>query len=190
MQVGLFFGSFNPIHTGHLIIANHILNFTSLKKIWFIVSPQNPLKDHVDLLNGPSRLELVKLASQTDKRFAVSDVEFRLPMPSYTIDTLTFLRGKYTKNDFHLIVGSDNFLNLSSWKSHELILKEWKPIVYMRPGFPVDHLTDSSEVRVLNPAQIDISSTKIRELIKQEKSIRYLVPEPVFKEVVSKSYYK
>ena len=190
MQIGLFFGSFNPIHSGHLIIANHILNFTSLDKVWFVVSPQNPLKTNDELLDARARLKLVKMALSTDERFEVSDVEFNLPIPSYTIDTLKFLGEHHPQHDYHLIIGSDNFLNFSTWKSHNVLLKEWRIIVYVRPGFPVDKKADFLNVQVLNLTLLDISSTNIRESIKEGKSIRYMVPEPVFAEIVSKKYYR
>jgi len=189
MRIGLYFGSFNPIHSGHLIIANHILNFISLDKICFVVSPQNPLKHH-ELLDAEARLQLTRLAISTDSRFEVSDVEFHLPKPSYTIDTLRFLREKFSEHEYHLIIGSDNFLNFSAWKSHEALQKEWRIIVYMRPGFPVDAQLDLFNVQVLNQTLIDISSTQIRDLIQQGKSVRYLVPEPVYQEIVNKNYYK
>ena len=188
MQIGLFFGSFNPIHTGHLLIANHILNFTPLHKIWFIVSPQNPLKEDVELLNEEQRLKLVRLATNGDKRFEVSDIEFQLPKPSYTINTFSYLRKAYPENSFRLIIGSDNFLNFSAWKSHDELLREGKIVVYIRPGYPVDTFT--AQVEVLTPAQLDISSTEIRRLIKDGKSVRYLVPEAVFLEIATNNYYR
>jgi nicotinate-nucleotide adenylyltransferase len=190
MKIGLFFGSFNPIHTGHLIIASQILNYTSLDRIWFVVSPQNPLKEHEQLLDAQVRLQLVRIATKADKRFAVSHVEFNLPTPSFTIDTLTYLKGNYSENDYYLIIGSDNFLNFSSWKLHEVLLTEWEIIIYIRPGFPINSASNFSRVQILNPAQIDISSTKIRELIKGGKSIRYIVPDSVLEEIKNKNYYK
>ena len=189
MRVGLYFGSFNPIHSGHLIIANHILNFVSLDKICFVVSPQNPLKHH-ELLDAGARLQLTRLATSTDSRFEVSDIEFHLPKPSYTIDTLRYLRQESSKNEYQLIIGSDNFLNFSAWKSHEALQKEWKIIVYIRPGFPLGAQPNLLNVQVLNQTLIDISSTQIRDLIKLGKSVRYLVPEPVYQEIVNKNYYK
>ena len=188
MEIGLFFGSFNPIHTGHLIIANHILNYTSVSKIWFVVSPQNPLKDAGDLLDAQQRLHLVGLAVNKDERFLVCDVEFQLPKPSYTIDTFHYLQKTYPQNRYRLIIGSDNFLDLPSWKSHENLIKEAKIIVYLRPGYPIPASTP--EIEVLSPAQLDISSTKIRELIRVGKSVRYMVPDTVFQEIVSHNYYK
>ena len=188
MEIGLFFGSFNPIHTGHLIIANHILNYTSVGKIWFVVSPQNPLKDAADLLEAQQRLHLVRLAVNNDERFFVSDVEFQLPRPSYTIDTFHYLQSTYPQNRYRLILGSDSFLDFQRWKSHEKLLKEANIIVYLRPGYPIEASTP--EIEVLSPAQLDISSTKIREVIRIGKSVRYMVPDIVFQEIVSNNYYQ
>ncbi|HYK46382.1 MAG TPA: nicotinate (nicotinamide) nucleotide adenylyltransferase [Parafilimonas sp.] len=188
MEIGLFFGSFNPIHTGHLIIASHVLNYTSLNKIWFVVSPQNPLKDSCHLLDATQRLKLVGLAVDNDDRFLVSDVEFQLPKPSYTIDTVHYLQHTYPENRFRLIIGSDNLLDLPRWKSHEKLLEEANIIVYLRPGYPVD--ASKPGIEVLSAAQLDISSTKIRELIRNGKSARYLVPDVVLKEIVTNNYYR
>src|ERR1044071_229995 len=182
MNIGLFFGSFNPIHTGHVIIANHILNFTPVERIWFVVSPQNPLKRNDILLDPDTRFHLVTIATAANERFVASDVEFDLPIPSYTINTLEYLRNRHSDYQFHLIVGSDNFLSFSGWKSHELLIKE-QIIVYERHGFPLMQKPNLPNIQLLNPGLIDISSTDIRQLIKQGKSVRYLVPENVFAEL-------
>jgi len=188
MEIGLFLGSFNPVHTGHLVIANHILNYTSLNKIWFVVSPQNPLKDDSDLLDAQERLRLVRLAVNNDERFLACDVEFQLPKPSYTIDSFHYLEKSYPQNRYRLIIGSDNFVNFPRWKSHQHLLKKANIIVYLRPGYPID--ASIPDIEVLSPAQLDISSTKIRELIRNGKSVRYLVPDMVLEEIVSNNYYK
>ena len=184
----MFFGSFNPIHTGHLVIANHVLNYTSLDKIWFVVSPQNPLKDDSDLLDAQERLRLVRLAVNNDERFLACDVEFQLPKPCYTIDTFHYLQKSYAQNRYRLIIGSDNFLNFRRWKSHENLLNEANIIVYLRPGYPSE--TSTPGIEVLSPAQLDISSTKIRELIRSGKSVRYMVPDMVLEEIVTNNYYR
>src|SRR6478736_4718565 len=132
MQIGLLFGSFNPIHTGHLVIANTVINDTEVSKVWFIVSPQNPLKAKSDLLDAYVRFQLVSLAIDKDNRFEVSDLEFKMPLPSYTIDTLKHLETLYRENEFYLILGSDSFLNLSVWKDYAQILLK-NIIVYQRP---------------------------------------------------------
>lgn len=187
MKIGLYFGSFNPIHVGHLIIANHIIENTSLDKIWFVVSPQNPLKQSSTLLNEYNRLHLVRLATENDSRFKVSDVEFKLPKPSYTIDTLTYLSEKYPSYSFTVIMGSDSFQNIKNWKNYELLLSKYSIVVYNRPQFEVK---PQKNVEILNAPLLDISSTYIRNCIQQKKSIQYLVTEPVFNEIERNNYYK
>src|SRR5688500_17203696 len=123
MRIGLYFGSFNPVHSGHLIIANHILNETELEKIWFVVSPQNPFKTGAGLLNEYDRLHLIRLATEDDTRIKASDIEFDLPKPSYTINTLAYLDEKYPDHQFSIIMGSDSFQNLHKWKNYEVIIK-------------------------------------------------------------------
>ena len=135
MKVGLYFGSFNPIHTGHLIIASHVANYTDMDQVWFVVSPQNPLKPSSVLLNEYHRLFLVQLAVEEDPRLRATDVEFKLPRPSYTIDTLTYLQEKYPRHEFSLIMGSDSFQNLKRWKNYELLVKNYPFIIYRRPQF-------------------------------------------------------
>jgi nicotinate-nucleotide adenylyltransferase len=188
MKVGLFFGSFNPVHTGHLIIANHIVNFY-MNEVWFIVSPQNPLKKQSDLLEANVRLDLLKVAIENNKSFKASDIEFDLPVPSYTITTLRKLSQQYNNIDFFLIIGSDNFCNFSSWNSYVEIINTYKILVYERPGFPIQS-TSYANVEILNPALIDITSTRIRSLIRQGKSIRYLVPEIVHLAIEKSGYYR
>src|SRR5258705_12497974 len=131
MKIGLFFGSFNPIHVGHLIIANHILNETAIQKLWLIVSPQNPLKKEGSLLKAYDRLHLVKIATENDQRIKVSDFEFNLPKPSYTINTLTYLKEKYPGNTFSIIMGSDSFQNLHNWKNFEVLIKNYQILIYL-----------------------------------------------------------
>ena len=188
MKIGLYFGSFNPIHIGHLIIASHTLEHTDLQKIWFIVSPQNPLKPSNALLNEYQRLNMVRLAVENDTRFNASDVEFKLPKPSYTIDTLTYLSEKYPKHQFTVIMGSDSYTNLSKWKNYELLVKHYSIIVYNRPGFEVEE--SQYNATILNAPLLDISSTLIRQQIKAKKNIKYLVPDPVFDELMNNKYYK
>lgn len=189
MKVGLYFGSFNPIHTGHLIIANHVLNSTNLKKVWFIVSPQNPLKKSSQLLNEFHRLHLVRLAVEENIAFAASDVEFKLPKPSYTIDTLVYLQEKYPAYEFSIIMGSDSYTNISKWKNFEKLLSDYEIIVYARSGFKVEQAHPKTTV-LLNTPLLEISSTYIRSLVKDRKSIRYLVPDKVVEEISAAGYYK
>ena len=189
MKIGLYFGSFNPIHTGHLIIANHILNETDLQKIWFIVSPQNPFKPSSTLLNEYDRLHLVQIAIEQDDRLKASDIEFSLPKPSYTSHTLGYLGEKYPSHEFTVIMGSDSYQNLANWKNAEFILANYSIIIYRRPGFEVsDNL--STNAIVMNAPLLEISATYIRENIQQGKSIRYLVPRVVEEEIEKSGFYK
>ena len=189
MDIGLYFGSFNPIHIGHLIIANHVLNETPINKIWFIVSPQNPLKESKTLLNEFDRLHLVRLATQDDNRIKCSDIEFNLPKPSYTSNTLAFLSEKYPEHQFSIIMGSDSYQNLGKWKNYEAIINNYPVYVYKREGYEIKKTFDKEAV-TLNAPIIQISASQIREHIKSAKSIRYLVPEIVREEIESRKFYK
>jgi nicotinate-nucleotide adenylyltransferase len=189
MNIGLYFGSFNPIHIGHLIIANHVLNETSINKMWFIVSPQNPLKESKTLLNEFDRLHLVRLATQDDNRIKYSDIEFNLPKPSYTSNTLTFLSEKYHEHQFSIIMGSDSYQNLDKWKNYETIINNYPVYVYKREGYEIKK-TFGKETAILNAPIIQISASQIREHIRSGKSIRYLVPEIVREEIESRKFYK
>jgi len=189
MKIGLYFGSFNPVHNGHLIIAQHVLNETDLNQVWFVVSPQNPFKQQKHLLNEYDRLHLVNLAIEKSTQLKAVDIEFRLPKPSYTISTLTYLKEKYPQHDYSIIMGSDSLQNLDQWKNADQIMKNYPVYVYTRPGFEVKkegikHLT------VVNAPLLEISATHIRELIQSGKSIRYLVPDIVCDEIENAGYYK
>jgi nicotinate-nucleotide adenylyltransferase len=189
MHIGLFFGSFNPIHIGHLIIANHIVEHSEIDKLWFVVSPHNPLKDSHSLLNEYDRLHLVKLAIENNPKFRASNIEFSLPKPSYTIDTLTYLEEKFPLEKFSVIMGSDSFHNIHRWKNYEQLLKKYPVIVYKRQGFEIEE-THGAGLTILNAPLLDISSTYIRKQIKEGKSVRYLVPEAVFEYIAGSNYFK
>ncbi|ANE51768.1 nicotinate (nicotinamide) nucleotide adenylyltransferase [Flavisolibacter tropicus] len=189
MKVGLYFGSFNPIHIGHLIIANHILNETNLQKVWFVLSPQNPFKHSATLLNEFDRLHLVQKAVEGDDRLKASDIEFSLPKPSYTSHTLAYLKEKHPAYEFSIIMGSDSFQNLGKWKNAEAVINHYPILVYERPGFPVENTLGAS-VQVMNAPLLEISATHIREAIQQGKSIKYLVPESVESEIVTNRFFK
>lgn len=189
MNIGLYFGSFNPVHVGHLIIANHILNETPIEKIWFVVSPQNPFKPSQGLLNEYHRLHLVRLATEDDIRIKASDIEFNLPRPSYTATTLAYLAEKFPENRFSIIMGSDSFQNLPKWKNYETIVKNYQVYVYKRPGFEVTNGI-GADLHLLDAPLLELSATRIREYIKEGKSARYMVPDKVLEEIEKGGYYK
>lgn len=189
MKIGLYFGSFNPIHIAHLIIANHILNETDIEKIWFVVSPQNPLKEESNLLNEYHRLHLVRLATEDDIRIKASDIEFTLPKPSYTTVTLAYLADKYPEHEFCIIMGSDSFQNLHKWKNHEAIVKNYQLYIYLRPGFEIKN-SNNARLYVQEAPLLQLSSTQIRKYIKEGKSVRYMIPDKVLEEIEKGGYYK
>lgn len=190
MKIGLYFGSFNPIHHGHLIIANYVQQQTGLDQVWLIVSPQNPLKQSNSLLNEYHRLFLVNAAIEGEPGLKASDIEFKLPKPSYTADTLAYLHEKYPDYEFFIIMGSDSFQNLSRWKNYNYILSNYPVYVYLRPGF--EKLPDypGARVTVMDAPLLPISATGLRKSIKESKSIRYLVPDTVIAEIERNGYYK
>ncbi len=188
MHIGLYFGSFNPIHTGHLIIANHVLQHSEIDKIWFVLSPHNPLKESHSLLNEYHRLHLVELAIEGNPRFRASNVEFKLPKPSYTIDTLTYLKEKFPLERFSVIMGSDSFQNISRWKNYEQLLAQYELYVYSRPGHEVV-IPDGAHVRVMDAPLLDISASFIRKQIRAKKSVQYLLPDPVWEYITANRYY-
>ncbi len=190
MKVGLYFGSFNPIHNGHLIIANHVINFTDLDEVWFVISPQNPFKKKSNLLDSYDRLHLVELAIGENPRIKPSTIEFNMPVPSYTIDTLTYLKEQNPDYEFTLIMGSDNLVNFHKWKNHDVILKYYSIIVYMRPGYEDVPFLDHPKVNALDAPLLEISSSFIRKLIKEGKSPQYLVPDKVYQEIESSHLYR
>ena len=189
MKIGLYFGSFNPIHTGHLIIASHVINETDLQKIWFVLSPQNPFKKATSLLNEYDRLHLVQKAIETNDSFRAVDIEFSLPKPSYTVHTLEYLKEKYPLYSFTVIMGSDSFQNLPNWKNADVILKNYPLVVYKRPGFEIKK-DRHQEIQVMNAPLLEISATHIRELVASGKSIKYLVPEVVENEIITNRFFK
>jgi nicotinate-nucleotide adenylyltransferase len=189
-KIGLFFGSFNPIHMGHLIIANIMAQNTDLDKVWLVVSPQNPFKPSKGLLHEFDRYDLVKAAIADNFKLEVSDVEFHLPKPSYTIHTLAYLTEKYPNKEFKVIIGEDNLENFTKWKNHEQILIQFGLYVYPRPHVTNTDLKRHPQVTIVEAPVIDISATYIRNCIKNNKSIRYLVPETVENMIRMKNFYR
>jgi nicotinate-nucleotide adenylyltransferase len=190
MNVGLYFGSFNPIHVGHLIIANFMVQNTGMNQVWFVVSPQNPLKKSGSLLNEYHRLYLVQVSIEDEPSLKATDIEFRLPKPSYTIDTLTYLGEKFPQHKFSVIMGSDSYQNLQAWKNYEQLIKNYPIFVYHRPGFAVDKNYEGGFFNFVKAPLLEISSTYIRKVINEGKSIRYLVTEKVRDEIERNGYYR
>lgn len=189
-KIGLFFGSFNPIHIGHLIIANIMAENTDLSKVWFVVSPQNPFKPSKGLLHEFDRYDMVKAAIADHYKLEVSDVEFNLPKPSFTIHTLAYLSEKFPGKEFKVIIGEDNLENFSKWKNHDQILNQYGLYVYPRPHVTNSDFKRHPHVKMIEAPLLDISATYIRNCIKNNKSIRYLVPEPVEQMIRVKSFYR
>ncbi|HEY8735190.1 MAG TPA: nicotinate (nicotinamide) nucleotide adenylyltransferase [Puia sp.] len=189
MKIGLYFGSFNPVHHGHLIIANHVVQSTELDQIWFVVSPQNPLKPAAGLLNEYHRLFLVKAAIDGESRLRATDIEFKLPKPSYTVDTLAYINEKFPQHYFSIVMGSDSYQNLLKWKNHEYLLKNIEFYIYVRAGFEDIPLYKSAKAHILEAPLLQISATHIRDILKEGKSIRYLVPDVVKEEIERNGYY-
>lgn len=192
MKIGLFFGSFNPIHIGHLILANYIVEHTDLEEVWFIVSPQNPLKSKKSLLHDHDRYDMVAMAIKYYPKMRVSDVEFAMPRPSYTIDTLTYLRERYPNYDFALIMGEDNVASLPKWKNHEKLVTEHQIIVYPRV-FSVEKdnevYTHENIKRVEAPI-IELSATEIRKMLKENKNVKPMLPPEVFEYIDKMGFYR
>lgn len=189
-HIALYFGSFNPIHTGHLIIAESILLQNEIDKVWFVVSPQNPFKKSQGLLNETSRFFLTQLAVENNEHFGASNIEFSLPKPSYTIDTLTYLKEKYPTHTFSLLMGGDNLEHFEKWKNYETILENYKIYVYKRPDASNQNKTNHPHIIILDVPMIEISSTLIRSRIQNKESIRYLVPDVVREEIEKSGFYK
>ena len=196
MNTGLFFGSFNPIHIGHMAIANYIAEYSSLKEIWFVVSPHNPLKTKETLLGDRDRLYMAELAIGGDRRFRVSDVEFTLRQPSYTIDTMAYLTEKYPSRRFTLIMGEDNLTTLHKWKNAEELVKRYPIVVYprLKPGRRnskrLTEILEMASVTEINAPVMEISGTFIRNAIREGKDVSWFVPAPAWKYIREMHFYE
>ena len=190
MKIGLFFGSFNPIHVGHLIIANYMATQTDLEQVWLVVSPHNPLKPKKTLARDRDRLNMVQNAVENNPKLKASDVEFKMPQPSFTIDSLTLLSDRYPQHQFTLIMGSDNLVSLPKWKNFEIILARHRIYVYARPDFESEQFKNHAGVEIFNAPMMDISATYIRDCIQKGKSIEYLVPDKVLQYIEEARLYK
>jgi nicotinate-nucleotide adenylyltransferase len=190
MKIGLYFGSFNPIHHGHLIIASYIQQNTDLDKIWFIVSPQNPLKPSSGLLNEYHRLYFIQISIEGEPNLKASDIEFKLPKPSFTADTLAYLKEKYPDYDFVIIMGSDSFHNLPKWKNYNYILKNYPIYIFKRAGHETLKEYKEAIINIIDAPLLPVSATQIRKNVKEGISIRYLVTEAVREEIDKNNYYK
>lgn len=203
MKVGLYFGTFNPIHVGHLVIANYMADYTDLDQVWMVVTPQNPLKKKSSLLADYHRLAIVQVAIEDNKKLRASDIEFKLPKPSYTATTLAHLMDKYPTYEFCLIMGEDNLRTLHKWKNHEAILKNHKLYVYPRAltvqeeaeveeigTRPDNKFADHPNVQMCDAPVMKVSSSFVRAAIKEGKDVRYILTEPVHTYVEEMNFYK
>ena len=190
MKIGLFFGSFNPVHSGHMVIAGYMSEFTDLSQVWFVVSPHNPLKIKNSLLQDYHRMTLVKIAIGDNRKLKASDIEFKLPRPSYTIHTLAYLFEKFPEHQFVLILGSDNLESFTKWKNYEQILEQVELYVYPRKDSHGGELINHPKVKIISAPVMEISSSFIREAIKNKKDVRYMMPEKVWEYVDEMNFYK
>ena len=190
MKIGLYFGSFNPIHIGHLAIANYIVEFSDIEQLWFMVSPQNPLKQQATLLADHHRYEMVYLAIEEYPKFRASNFEFSLPKPSYTINTLTHLQEKYPMHEFVLIMGSDSLETLHKWKNYELLLEKYSIIVYPRPDYKKCEFENHPHVSMFEAPLMEISASFIRNSIKSGKNIKAFLPPKVWEYMDEMNFYR
>lgn len=189
-QIGLFFGSFNPIHIGHLALANYMVEFETIEEVWFVVSPQNPFKQKNDLLDTKLRIKMVELATTGQPAYRAEDIELSLPIPSYSIDSLKALEEKYPDCQFTLIMGADNILRFHHWKCYEEIAAKYPVLVYPRPNFKPDNSTIPPRCKITKAPLIEVSSSEIRQWIKDGKAAPYLLPQKVYQFIKQHGLYQ
>jgi len=189
MKIGLFFGSFNPMHIGHKIIASYMIEFLALDKVMFVVSPQNPLKKKQSLLDQHHRFMIIRMEVEGNSKLQVSDIEFSMPQPSYTINTLLRLKEQYPENEYTLIMGADNLQNFHKWKNYQQILKDYSVYVFPRPGFEISGMHEKIHI-VKDVPQMEISASFIRNSIKEGRDVSYLMPEKAWKYTDEMNFYK
>lgn len=192
MKIGLFFGTFNPIHVGHLIIGNYIVEYSDLDQVWFVVTPQSPFKTKASMLDNRQRFEMVYLATKDYLNLKPSDIEFNMPQPNYTINTLTYLKEKYPDHEFALIMGEDNLKSFHKWKNYELILSDHHIYVYPRLSLePIQTKFDNhNHIHKVDAPIIELSSTFIRNSRKEGKNVRPMLPENVWEYLDEMNFYK
>ena len=191
MKIGLYFGTFNPIHVGHLIIANHFAEHSDLDQVWCVVTPQSPMKKKQSILDNNQRLEMVYLATKEYPKIKPSAIEFQLKQPNYTIHTLAYLEEKYPEYEFALIMGEDNLVTLPKWKNAELLLERYPIYVYPRKLYSEEkEFRLKGTIHKVNAPVIEISSSFIRTSIKEGKNIRPLLPDAVWVYLDEMNFYK
>ena len=189
-KIGIYSGSFNPIHHGHVMLANYLVEFSDLDELWFVVTPQNPLKKKEDLLADEERLRMVQLAVGDDPRFRVSDVEMHLPTPSYTINTLTALSDQYPDCRFVFVCGMDSLQNFKNWREYQKILDNYELLVFPREGYDGGDLARHPSVTVLKTPIVEVSSTFIRRCVKEGRDVRHFMPERAFRYMKENRFYE
>jgi len=190
MKIGLYFGTFNPVHIGHLAIASYMVEFTEIQQLWFVISPQNPFKKEKHLLKDYHRLEMVNRAIEDDDRFRASGIEFKLPRPSYTIDTLTYLQEAHPNHEFYLLMGSDNLKHFHKWKNADLILQNYQVLVYPRPGDQLKNHPLHPHIHVVDAPLMEISASFIRQAIADGKNISCFIPPKAYQYLKEMNFYR
>ncbi|MEN6456180.1 MAG: nicotinate (nicotinamide) nucleotide adenylyltransferase [Prolixibacteraceae bacterium] len=190
MKIGLYFGTFNPIHIGHMAIANYMVEFTEIQQLWFIVSPQNPFKEEAHLLKDYHRLAMVNRVIEDDNRFRASNIEFKLPRPSYTIDTLVYLQEAHPGHEFYLLMGSDNLKHFHKWKNADEILKNHHILVYPRPGDQTPRIELHPHIHMVNAPLMEISASFIRQAVADGKNISYFMPDKAYRYMTEMNFYR